>query len=495
MDFLALQAIMHANKVAITDLTSQKSWGYAQLHEVVAKTVTWFQDNNLQQGDRVACIAKNCAETVILSLACGRAGIMLVPINWRLSKEEVTSLLVDCEPKLVFADQLGDSLELEYVPMSDLENLVENSAMSALTSEYETEPSLILYTSGTTGVPKGVMHSEATIMETTLNMALLGYVDDKSVFLCEAPMFHVIGLVSSIRPVLYHGGTVLISDGFIPERTLQRMTDLEYGVTHYFCVPQMANILRQQESFNAEKLKKLKAVLTGGAPHPEVQIREWLNDGIPIVDGYGMSEAGTIFHMPFDIAQIDNKAGCVGVPGHRIQTRIADTQNNVMPIGEAGEVQVKGNGLFLGIWNKPDLYATCFTEDGWFKTGDIAIKDESGFHRIVDRIKDMFISGGENVYPVEIESIALNDPQIQECALVGMKDEQWGEVGCLFVVLQPSYDAIDTEKLLDTLGNSLARYKLPKRIQVVDTIPRTAAGKVQKNVLRRWCVYEGESSM
>lgn len=484
MDFLALQSKLHEDKLAIVDLTSGRSWTYRELHELVAKTVTWFKTKDMQLGDRVACIAKNCAETVVLSLACGRAGLLLVPINWRLSAEEVKSLLEDCQPSWVFADDLGDALDIEHCKIADLTHLVEQSSLSSLCMENHSKPSLILYTSGTTGVPKGIMHTEASIMETTLNMGLLAYIDDQSVFLCEAPMFHVIGLISSIRPVLYHGGTVLISDGFIPDRTLDRLMDMSYAVTHYFCVPQMANLLRQQPNFHPEKLNNLKAILTGGAPHPEVQIRQWLADGIPIVDGYGMSEAGTIFHMPFDINKIDVKAGCVGIPGHRIQTRVANSNNNTVATGETGEVQVLGANLFVGIWNKPDLFEQSFTSDGWFKTGDIAVKDEDGFHRIVDRIKDMFISGGENVYPVEVEAIALTDPQVFECALVGMKDEKWGEVGCLFVVLKPDIGAFESDKLIDTLARSLARYKLPKKINVVESLPRTAAGKVKKNQLR-----------
>ncbi len=484
MDFLSLQATLHSNKLAVSDLSSGWCLNYKQLHSLVAQTVTWLDENGIKRGDRVVCLSKNCAETIVLSLACGRAGTMLVPLNWRLSSEEIRILIDDCQPKVIFVDEMGEKLGLEHIDIHELPKMVVNKALSLNTTEHHDLPSLILYTSGTTGVPKGVMHSESSIMETTLNMSLLAYVDDKSVFLCEAPMFHVIGLISSIRPVLYHGGTVLISDGFVPERTLARMSDKKLGVTHYFCVPQMANLLRQQPNFDPSQLKGLKALLTGGAPHPEVQIKEWLSDGIPIVDGYGMSEAGTIFHMPFDIDMIDKKAGYVGVPGHRILTRIADSNGKVVSHGTAGEIQIKGNNLFLGIWNKSELYQQCFTDDGWFKTGDVAVKDEDGFHRIVDRIKDMFISGGENVYPVEVEGLVLKDEQVFECALVGVPDEKWGEVGCLYVVLNEGFDELDENALLTSLNNSLARYKLPKYFKVIEQLPRNGAGKVQKNLLK-----------
>lgn len=484
VDFLSLHVKLRPEKIAVSDLTSGRQWTYRQWDYLVSQTIGWLFQNKIFESDRVACLASNCAEIVALSLACGRAGILFVPLNWRLSKEEINTLLVDCKPTIVIADSKAESLEIPYIDIDTLFSQVAESEPTFCDNTFYESPSLILYTSGTTGVPKGVLHSEASIMETTLNMALLAYVDDRSVFLCEAPMFHIIGLISSIRPVLYQGGTILISDRFIPSRTLSRLSDDNLKISHYFCVPQMAQALRQETEFEPHRLSNLKALLTGGAPHPEVQIKEWLNDGIPIVDGYGMSEAGTIFHMPFDIETIDRKAGFVGVPGHRIQTRITDPQGNVIKDGRPGEVQVKGKNLFLGIWNNPDIYSASFTQDGWFKTGDVAIQDRDGFHRIVDRIKDMFISGGENVYPIEVEGVAISDVQVQECALIGVPDTKWGEVGCLFVVLAHGVDELDTEALLTTLERTLARYKLPKFIRVIGQLPRTGAGKVRKNLLK-----------
>jgi len=484
MDFLSLQASLNPNKIAVADLTSGQSWTYPQWNNLIGLTATWIKEQGLQAGDRLVCLSQNRAEIIALHLACARTGVLFVPLNWRLSIEEINTLLKDCQPKLVVGDTLAIDQGVDCFNISKLLVAVSTCKQLLETNEHFDDPSLILYTSGTTGVPKGVLHSEASIMETTLNMSLLAHVDENSAFLCEAPMFHVIGLISSLRPVFYHGGTVYLSDGFIPTRTLSRLADKNLGITHYFCVPQMACILRQQAEFKPEKLSNLKAILTGGAPHPAVQIRDWLADGIPIVDGYGMSEAGTIFGMPFDIETIDAKAGFVGVPGPRIEIRLTDSNNNETVDGAAGEVEIKGNNLFLGIWNKPELFADCFTSDGWFKTGDVAIKDEDGFYRIVDRIKDMYISGGENVYPVEVESVVLKDPQVLECALIGIPDEKWGEVGCLFVVAKPDIVNFSNDDLLTTLKVSLAKYKLPKHIQLVDNLPRTGAGKVKKNILK-----------
>ena len=328
------------------------------------------------------------------------------------------------------------------------------------------------------------MLSEGNLAETAISFSLLGKVDSHSSFLCESPMFHIIGLITSVRPALYFGAKIVISDGFIPERTLARLSQADLAITHYFCVPQMANALRQEPSFNPQKLKGLTAIFTGGAPHPEVQIKSWLNDGIPIVDGYGMSEAGTVFGMPVDIQLIAQKAGSVGFETARLHARIADEDNQPVALGEPGEVQLKGASITLGYWRRDAEFAEAITADGWFKTGDIGIKDNEGYYRIVDRKKDMFISGGENVYPTEVEAIVLKLESILECALIGVPDERWGEVGCLYVVAKNNFQLKDKLEILTFLENYLARYKLPKHIIVSDALPRNGGGKVMKHVLK-----------
>lgn len=483
-DFLELQARLKPDVLAVVDLVASRSWTYQAWNTIINRTISWLQSRGLKPGDRVACLAKNCPEIVALHLACGRAGFIFVPLNWRLSQAELLYLVEDCTPSLILGDDEASRHEISCLGIAGLFDKVAAFEAAVVCDEYYAQPTLILYSSGTTGQPKGIVHSEASIMETTLNMALLAQVDDNSTYLCETPMFHVIGLISCVRPALYCGGKIIISDGFEPARTLNRLQDITLGITHYFCVPQMASLLRQHEDFNPRELKTLKAILTGGAPHPAAQIETWLDAGIAIVDGYGMSEAGTVFGMPFGRDIIRKKAGCVGVPTHRIQVRLADPQNPTLISPNIGEVQLKGDNLFLGIWRQAERYAGCFTPDGWFRTGDVAVFDDEGFYRIVDRIKDMFISGGENVYPVEIESVVLAYPGILECALVGVPDEKWGEVGKLFLV--PGNDGMEFSKsaLLAFLEKSLARYKLPKHIEIVDKLPRNGAGKVQKNLLR-----------
>lgn len=484
MDFLSFQAKLRPSEEALSDLTSGRAWSYQALDSFVARLVTWIEEQGVSKGDRIVCLAKNCAETIAVHIACGRAGVMFVPLNWRLADEELKQLLNDCEPALLVGDSQADRADMPYTLLDSLSDATASLEPSLLSAENAKAPSLILYTSGTTGLPKGIVHNEVSVMETAHNLGLLGHVDERSVFLCESPMFHVIGLISCIRPALYAGGRVIISDGFEPGRTFARLSDPALGVTHYFCVPQMANAIRQVPEFDASRLTSLKALLTGGAPHPEVQIRAWLKDGIPIVDGFGMSETGTVLGMSFDKAIIDAKAGSVGIATPRVEVRLVGPGDEPVKVGEAGEIQVRGDNLYMDVWKNRRAYERTFTRDGWFQTGDIGVADEDGYIRIVDRMKDMFISGGENVYPAEVEAAALHSSFILECAMIGVPDEKWGEVGCLFVVARGEVSDETGEVIRQELATHIAKYKIPKYVRFIDELPRTGAGKVRKNILK-----------
>ncbi|TBW58741.1 acyl-CoA synthetase [Marinobacter halodurans] len=485
MDFLGFQASIRPDTLAVEDLTFDRRWTYAAFDRFVSQVASDLGQRGIGIGDRVAVLSKNRAELIALHLACARCGALFVPLNWRLSRPEIDVLLADCEPALFFGDSLAGDLGLAHEPIDNLFDSAQNQTPMAPRSLDKSLPSLILYTSGTTGTPKGVLHTEASILETTINASLVCQVDAASVFLCDTPMFHTIGLITCVRPALYNGGRLAVSDGFEPERTLSRLEDARLGITHYFCVPQMANALRQVPDFEPSRLGSLKGLLTGGSLHPEPQIRAWLKDGIPIVDGYGMSEAGTVFGMPFELDLIDRKAGSVGVPSHRIEARLANASDEPLPDGMPGEVQLRGDNLAVGFWGREQAFRDCFTADGWYRTGDIAIRDADGFYRIVDRKKDMFISGGENVFPAEVEAVVLTQPEVLECALVGMPDERWGEVGCLFVVPRHPEAPPTPEAILAGLDGQLARYKLPKKVVILDELPKSATGKVLKRALRQ----------
>lgn len=322
MDYVALYARSKPNKIVIKDLAFERQWTFAELDHAVACCVSVLINKGVEKSSRVACLSKNRAEVLILHFACARLGALFVPLNWRLSAAELQVLVDDCQPVIGFGDDMATKLGLSMLNIDELLGLCDASGPTHSSIPDVELPSLMLYTSGTTGRSKGVLLSERHIGETAINFGILGEVDGDSGFLCESPMFHIIGAITSVRPALLKGAHIVISDGFEPERTLSRIADPELGITHYFCVPQMALALRAANNFDPSQLQNLKALFTGGAPHPEAQIRDWLRDGIAIVDGYGSSEAGTVFGMPLDLDVIDQKAGCVGMPLLHIQKKL-----------------------------------------------------------------------------------------------------------------------------------------------------------------------------
>lgn len=491
MDYIEFHARLRPTKVAIRDLAHKRQLTYAELERLVARSATLLAKEGATFGDRIACLAKNRAEQLVLQLACARIGAIFVPLNWRLSRPEVQRLIEDCSPAMLLGDALAEEMGLQHLDIGSWFARCGEVEHCTASEGSPDNTSLMLYTSGTTGSPRGVLLTERNLFETALNFSVLGAVDHDSVMLCESPMFHIIGMVTSARPALLRGATIVISDGFTPDRTLARLANPALGITHYFCVPQMALSLRAAESFAPGMLANLKALFTGGAPHPEAQIRDWLRDGIAIVDGYGSTECGTVFGMALDRDIIDRKAGSAGVPTPRVETRLVDTENNPVPEGTAGELQVRGDNVTVGYWQRENDYRNAMTDDGWFCTGDIARRDDDGFYYIVDRKKDMFISGGENVYPAEIEALLAKYPGVRELAVVGVPDQKWGEVGCVFYASDDT--TVTADEFNHYLEGKLARYKLPKSARRVDQLPRNSAGKLLKPELRKRYAAAGET--
>lgn len=480
-DPIALHARLRPEALACVDLTSQRQWSYRAFDRSINQLAGALRAIGIEAGDRVAVHGKNTAWQTILQQALMRLGALHVPLNWRLSLNELALLIEDCAPKLIFGD---DPLP----PLPDGVKLMSLRGMAALADQREaldlppfdgSKPCVILYTSGTSGRPKGALISANNMIATAINFGILGEVDERSIFLCDSPMFHVIGMITQIWPALFRGGRVLISEGFTPALTNARLADPQLGVTHYFCVTQMADSLRQLPDFDVKHWASLKAIFTGGAPNPAENIRWWLGKGMPMVDGYGMTEAGTLLGMPLDPKVIDAKAGSVGLSGPLCRIRLVDSAGCDVPDDTAGEIVIAGMNVVSGYWNRDA--SGDFFDGAWMRTGDIAIRDRDGYFRIIDRRKDMFISGGENVYPAEVEAILREHPEVLEAAVIGVPDPRWGEVGQAFVVCRSQ---IAADALLAHCDGKIARYKIPKFVTQMDSLPRTGSGKVLKHVLR-----------
>ncbi|MFM2415928.1 MAG: hypothetical protein RL385_651 [Pseudomonadota bacterium] len=489
VDAVALQARLAPNRLAAVDLDAGSHYTYAELDREIGRCAAVLRARGCTPGERVVVIAKNHVLLIVLHHACARIGAVFSPLNFRLAPAELAALIAQARPRLVIGD-----VRLPQLPKGSL-SLDTLAAEIALAEIVETgpidldAPSLLLFTSGTSGKPKGALISERNLTETELNFSLLGRVTRDCVFLCDAPMFHVIGLVNSVRAALYLGGTCLVSSGFDPARSHTRLMAPALKVTHYICVPQMLDAIAAQPGFDARALGERVVILTGGAHMSPAALRAYLEAGLVVSHGYGMTEVGCMFHCPVEIPDLQRFAGSVGMPTPRVHVRIVDDAGNDCPTGVPGEILVRGDNVFLGYFEDPQTTRAAF-RDGFFATGDLGRRDASGHYYIVDRKKDMFISGGENVYPAEIEAHLFRIPGVREAAVVGVPDAHWGEVGHLVVVAEPGAQLVFTD-VLRHLEGVLARYKLPKHFTLRTELPRTASGKVQRQKLRSALIGKG----
>ncbi len=493
LDAIATHARAMPNHLALADLASDRRWSYGKLHRAVDRLAAWIVgEYGAASGVRLSTLSKNNAEMVILQFACIRAGAIFMPLNWRLAVKELEGLVADASPVLLFCQQ-------GFTPPDNAPDTLDIAGMLTLGTAGSAPPvdarrpfdavSTLLYTSGTSGRPKGVMLSEENNFWGCTNFIHGHAVNPSSTFLCDMPLFHTAGLAAATRTPLLAGGAVLISEGFDPELTLQRMMDPALGVTHYFSVPQMAATLWNRPEFDAEKLRKIVAWAIGGAPNPKAQTERFLSSGVRISEGFGMSETGSNFAIPpFEIDEMMRKAGSCGLPLLTVRAKVVDDDGNELPPGEQGELLVAGPCVASGYWEQPELTAKAFV-DGWFHTGDAAMRDEEGYFTIVDRKKDMYISGGENVYPAEVEAAIAELVQVGECAVVGVPDERWGEVGRVYVIPVPG-QSVSPEDVIAHCTGRLAKFKVPKSAVVTDMIPRTASGKVQKHLLKARALEE-----
>jgi fatty-acyl-CoA synthase len=486
IDPVAFHASRRGDKPACVDLETGRRWSYADLDREVNAAASWLTSQlGPASGARVATLARNSVSLLIVHLACVRAGAIYTPLNWRLTVAELAALIRDAEPALLIqnAEFVTPAFTGQLIPMDECEARIASATPTQVIARSADDASTLLYTSGTSGTPKGVMITEENVFWGGTNFNMGNDVSPDSVLLCDMPMFHTAGLFAAVRAPLLAGAAVLISRGFDPERTLARLADPALAISHYFSVPQMAQSLWQQPGFRPEVLQRLAVYAMGGAPNPRAQIERFVRAGIRMSDGFGMSETGSNFGMPVhDLQLLLAKAGSCGLPYIAMQARITDERGDEVGDNEAGELWLRGPSISPGYWNKPQLTREAFHES-WFRTGDAAMRDSDGFYYVIDRRKDMYISGGENVYPAEVEAVLCELEAVAEAAVIGIADERWGEVGRAYIVAAPGR-ALEAEAVLQHCRSRLAKFKMPASVVLVDSIPRTASGKIQKGALR-----------
>jgi fatty-acyl-CoA synthase len=462
-----------------------RSLSYADLHERTTRLAHALRAAGIRRGDRVAYLGPNHPAYLETLFATGILGAVFVPLNTRLAAPEIAYQLQDSGARALLHAPSCAGLVPAGVPSTIEIGPGYESALAAADTEPidETVPPdglcLIMYTSGTTGRPKGAMLTHANITWNAVNVLVDHDLTTDERALVSAPLFHTAGLNMLTLPVLLKGGTCVLVESFDPAATLELIAG--HRITFMFGVPTMFDLVAREPGWAQADLSSLRLLTCGGAPVPTALIHTYQERGLTFLQGYGMTEAspGTLF---LDAEHAVSKAGSAGVPHFFSDVRVVGSDGLPVEEGEVGEVVVSGPHVSPGYWGLPAETAAA-VRGGWFHSGDAARVDADGYVTIADRIKDMYISGGENVYPAEVEDALLALPGVAECAVIGVPDERWGEVGRAFVV-PAGHDAVSAPELLAALAGSLAKYKIPRSVVLVDELPRTASGKLLKHKLR-----------
>ena len=469
---------------------------YAALAQRVARLAGALHERGVGEGDRVAHLGRNGPEILELLFACARLGAALVPLNWRLARPEYAFILGDSAPRLLFVEEPFDDVaaaaEGEFGlgcialgrPRRGWPGFRDATAaadpIAAAVADRGAATALIVYTSGTTGRPKGAMLPQSALFWNAVNATLtLGMSRDDHV-LTAIPMFHVGGLNIQTTPALHLGATVTIARRFDPRAALALIA--ERRPTLFIAVPAMMRALIDHPDWPDADLSSLRLFTTGSSPIPLPLLRAWLDRGIPVTQVYGLTESGPVSTVT-PAAEAERKLGSCGRPAPYCEARVVDAGGNDVGADIRGEILLRGPGLATGYWNDAQATEEAFAAGGWLRTGDIGHWDEEGCLYVDDRAKDVIISGGENIYPAELEEVLAGCPGIAEAAVVGRPDRSWGEVPVAVVVPREA-GSCDKQAVIDLFEGALARFKHPKDVVFVDALPRNSMGKVLKFELR-----------
>ncbi|MFO8085745.1 MAG: long-chain fatty acid--CoA ligase [Desulfobacterales bacterium] len=491
--FLTKRAGLSPKKEALVLGDARLTW--EQLNERSNKLASAMAGLGVKAGDRVALLALNEVEFFDLYFGLGKIGAILVPINHRLAGPEIEYILDDCQAKvLVFGaelmpviDSIRERISCEHIVALSDEYPEYAISYNALTFEASgEEPEItaggddtltILYTSGTTGRPKGAELSHDGYFGTSITLrATFG--DIGQVLLMPLPLFHIGGL-APVPMCVHFGMKMVIQRAFDPKNFLELM-DRE-KITWFGSVPQILMFLRQVPDFEKYNWDTVKMALVYAAPVPVPLIREYAAAGIEVRQLYGMTEC-TGPATVIDSENAIEKAGSCGLPFFHNEIRVVDMDGKDVAPGELGEVLIGGTNLMKGYWNKPEATAETI-RDGWLYSGDMAKLDEDGFLYIMDRKKDMIISGGENIYPAEIEDLLMGHPKIADVGVIGFPSEKWGE-SIKAIVVPRQGEPVEEDEIITWCQGKIAKFKIPKKIVVTEEIPRTPTGKILKRVLR-----------
>jgi fatty-acyl-CoA synthase len=476
--------------LALVDRARDSRQTYADLNAASDKWASVLRAHGVRRGELVAVMAGNRHEVAEIFFACGRIGAALVPLNWRLAPTELGNILAHSRPVLLIAEaKFRASLEeaarnaestARWVDLDDAPDLLR--AASAFESEVQVEAddaALILYTSGSTGQPKGVIIPHRQILFNAIATTTAWELGSTDIAPVSTPFFHTGGWNVFATPLWHRGGTVVLFDGFDGASFLEGMADEKCTVA--LTVPTQLVMMRESSRWGIE-LPALRFLACGGAPCPATLSADVRAGGYTLREGYGLTECG-----PNCFAVSDKEAiarpGTVGWPVPFLEMRLLTEDGGEAGVDEPGELLLRGPQMFGGYLHDPERTAEALAPGGWLKTGDLARRSEDGAYSICGRRKEMFISGGENIFPGEVESVLCGHPGVSEAVVTGVPDPLWGEVGRAFVVRRPGADAVGGEELIYFVRARLAGYKVPRSIVFVDDLPRLGSGKPDRKTL------------
>lgn len=485
VDWIEKRNSITPNKIAITDFLTKQNWSYQEINQRSINLGHYLLKQGISKGDRVALLSPNHISYFDLLFACMKIGAVLVPLNWRLSPEELEQIMDDCTPKMLFYHDSFSELSTQIfhskkvnVSIPEYESLISVRLHPIpIVSMPVTDPLVIMYTGGTTGKAKGVVLSHRSIFANAANTVLSWNLTSNDVTPTFLPMFHTGGLNSLTLPVLQIGGKVVIIDKFEPNQAIDVLND--EGCTVCLMVPTMYQSIIPLEEFQKNTFPSMHTFISGGAPCPHTVYESFDRKGLAFKEGYGLTEAGPN-NFYIDPKESKKKVGSVGKEMMWNSIKIVD--DNYLDVADnvIGEILLRGPHLFDYYWENEKATNDAFI-DGWFKTGDFGKKDSDGYFYIVGRKKEMIISGGENVYPTEIENVLINHPSVSEVCIIGIPDEKWGEMVCAVVVGSNGFT--DENELKQHCKSRLGHYKVPKKFFFINELPKTPVGKIDKKQL------------
>ncbi len=506
-DYLARRQLYTPKRVGLIDAGKQPEWRltYQEMNSRADRLANWLQQEaGIKKGDRVAILARDGNEHLDTFFACSKLGAVHTALNWRLHWRETLEIIRSTTPRvIIFSDnfkenvvQIRDSLQMDdpiidrYLHLDGqgvggstrFESIIDSSQTEPVTCEtLEAEDiAALIFTGGTSGSPKAAQVSHRMIAWNTLN-TVIHDVHHDDIYLNVFPMFHTGGLFVYTLPQVIFGGTTILLSQFDPEQVLELIEGEK--VTIFAAVPTMYQMLTQAPNWDTADLSSLRFCTSGGAPLPVPLVEKYTQEkGIRFKQGFGMTEFGPgIFALaPEDAIR---KAGSIGRPNFYVEARVVDGYGKFLGPDVVGELVLKGPSYCSGYFNDPQATSEAVDDRGYFHTGDLAKFDQDGYFFIVDRKKDMFISGGENVYPAEIEAVLYRNPAVHQCAVVGVPNQKWGEIGIAFIVLKPDV-RVTGEELIGFIGDNLASYKVPKKVIFMEELPISGAGKILKRELK-----------